>query len=356
MFFEGKDVNNLIKSFLNKVEHVEVEDAIVNQRLTAVKRVLKIIQKNPSVWDEKCKVNIKHIGSSFVESLSNFDHRKHSHIEGIYCITYYFLCEFEFFLGEDMQLGFDLEEIKRQVFSDIDNLEGSAKSRIIYASYLMPANLAKDYINSSHISAFRDADRKTSEARDLIDEWNSEIDEKRNVVQNLKDSLEQYKAGFNFVGLHQGFGKLYDEKNKECKMLFWSLIAMGALLLLPLMTTFYMSFNIISKNGSISLDYLYLLVPVLSIEFILIYFFRILLFNHKSAKTQKMQIELRQALCQFIQSYADYSVQIKQKDDKALEKFENLIFSSILSDSENMPSTFDGLEQIGSILKKVKGS
>jgi len=65
--------------------------------------------------------------------------------------------------------------------------------------------------------------------------------------------------------------------------------------------------------------HLIVLVPIFSFEVILIYFFRVILLNHRSVKAQIMQIELRQTLCQFIQSYADYSSEIKKKDDKALE-------------------------------------
>ncbi|HGE6119725.1 hypothetical protein [Vibrio cholerae] len=78
--------------------------------------------------------------------------------------------------------------------------------------------------------------------------------------------------------------------------------------------------------------------------------------NYRSTKAQIMQIELRQTLCQFIQSYAEYASEIKSKDTTSLEKFENLIFSGILSDAEKLPSTFDGLEQIGKLLKSVKGA
>ena len=67
-----------------------------------------------------------------------------------------------------------------------------------------------------------------------------------------------------------------------------------------------------------------------------------------------MQIELRQSLCQFIQSYADSAKEIKEKDGTSLDKFENLIFSNIVSTSEQVPSTFDGLEHITNSLKSAK--
>ena len=95
-------------------------------------------------------------------------------------------------------------------------------------------------------------------------------------------------------------------------------------------------------------------IPTISIEIILIYLFRIVLFDYKSIKGQILQIELRKTLCQFIQSYAEYSNEMKEKDHSALEKFENLVFSSIVADSENIPSTFDGIDQIGRLIKAAK--
>ncbi|HDR1137280.1 TPA: hypothetical protein QB640_002020 [Pasteurella multocida] len=69
-----------------------------------------------------------------------------------------------------------------------------------------------------------------------------------------------------------------------------------------------------------------------------------------------MQLELRQSLCQFIQNYADYAKEIKEKDSASLEKFENLIFSSILSSPDKVPSTFDGLDQLANIVKEMRKS
>lgn len=112
--------------------------------------------------------------------------------------------------------------------------------------------------------------------------------------------------------------------------------------------------NDISQNPAISTHLLNLL-PLISLEIILLYFFRVVLHNYKSIKAQVLQIELRQTLCQFIQNYADYSKEIKKGDPTALEKFESLIFSGIISDAENLPSTFDGMDQIGKLLSSLKG-
>ena len=64
-----------------------------------------------------------------------------------------------------------------------------------------------------------------------------------------------------------------------------------------------------------------------------------------------MQLELRMTLCQFIQSYAEKSKELKGYNKEGFEKFENLIFSSIVSSDEKIPSTFDGMEHVPSLLK-----
>lgn len=64
-----------------------------------------------------------------------------------------------------------------------------------------------------------------------------------------------------------------------------------------------------------------------------------------------VQIELRKTLCQFIQNYSDYSKNIKEKDANSLEKFENLIFSGLVTNEDKLPSTFDGIEQLTKLIK-----
>ncbi|WP_238327084.1 hypothetical protein [Rodentibacter pneumotropicus] len=96
------------------------------------------------------------------------------------------------------------------------------------------------------------------------------------------------------------------------------------------------------------------MLPIFGLELVIIYFFRVVLTHYNSVQTQIMQIELRQSLCQFIQSYVDYAKEIKEKDGASLEKFENLIFSSILSTPDKVPSTFDGLEHLSNLIKNMK--
>ncbi len=131
---------------------------------------------------------------------------------------------------------------------------------------------------------------------------------------------------------------------------------MGMIILLPLLFEIGIAAFNLFKGNELSTDRLLLLIPIISVEIILIYFFRIILHNHRSIQVQKMQIELRQTLCQFIQSYAEYAVKMRKEKqgESVLEKFENLIFSGIIAEPEKLPSTYDGFEQIGNLIKSIK--
>lgn len=219
----------------------------------------------------------------------------------------------------------------------------------------MPADILKRHLNNKDLIAVSDFQEKLDEAKKLKQQWDGEIATKQEAVDILDKRLEKIQIGFNFVGLYQGFSDLSEKKEKELRWLFWSLIGMSILILGPLILEFA-TISRSSASNSFKLSDLVKLIPLVSIELILIYFFRIILMNYRSTKAQIMQIELRQTLCQFIQSYSEYAAELKSKDPTSLEKFESLIFSGILSDSEKLPSTFDGIDQIGALLKNLKGS
>jgi hypothetical protein len=271
-------------------------------------------------------------------------------------MSYRFLCEFDFLVGAGKELSIELRSIKRKIEHDNSEINEDVRSQIIYASYVMPANIAKEFINDANIGVFKSFESKKSEAEKLKNEWNKEIELKKIEADVLKKKLEEYKIGFNFVGLYKGFEDLASKKKKEAFWSFLSLLGMAILILTPLVAEIILVSLDLYKSKNIGTEHLLILLPIISLEVILIYFFRVILLNHRSVKVQIMQIELRQTLCQFIQSYADYSTKIKKQDSTVLEKFENLIFSGVLSDSEKPPSTFDGLNQLGALVKSLKGS
>ncbi|URM16114.1 hypothetical protein KLJ63_17370 [Vibrio splendidus] len=347
---------------MNRTEHYSSPiDEVFHKRLERSREIIGSISRNAKGWDDRCHFNIEHIGKGFLESLRDFSTTDanievaRNFINDIYTDSFRFLCEFDFFIGANLELSFDLRHLKSSIIDDALKTESSVKSHIIYASYMMPADILKSHLNNKDlVSASRFQD-KLDEAKRLKEQWDGELAKKQETVDILDKRLEKIKISFNFVGLYQGFSDLGDKKENELKWLFRSLVGMSILILIPLVYEF-VSISTLSSSTSFEFADLIKLIPLVSIELILIYFFRIILVNYRSTKAQIMQIELRQTLCQFIQSYSEYASELKSKDPTSLDKFESLIFSGILSDSEKLPSTFDGIDQIGALLKNLKGS
>jgi hypothetical protein len=355
MFFGDENNAQVLGKFLRKAEAAHVEEDARAKRLSISREIIGYIYKAPEGWDERCTFNIKYVGNQFLQWLRDFDPAKKDHIDHIYSMAYRFLCEFDFLVGPGKELGIELRRIKGQIESDVAEMDGDVRSQIIYSSYVMPANIAKEFINDGNFANFREFETKKSEAETLKKQWDEEIRVKKAEIEAIKEKLSEYKTGFNFVGLYQGFERLAEQKNKEASKLFWSLIAMGLIIVLPLLIEIFIAITGLYQGKTLSTDHLIVIIPLISIELILIYYFRVILHNLASVRAQKMQIELRQTLCQFIQSYTEYSQKIKKEDKSALEKFENLIFSGILPDPEKIPSTFDGIDQIGNLVKSLKG-
>ncbi|WP_018652619.1 hypothetical protein [Actinobacillus capsulatus] len=181
------------------------------------------------------------------------------------------------------------------------------------------------------------------------------LNEAEDKTEILAKKLDEQKTAFNFVGLSKGFENLLSQK-RWSKWTSFGIMSVFCVLLvaLPIVIIGGRFFNWFAEyNIEWSKIGWEQMLPILGLELVFIYFFRVAL-HYNSIQTQIMQLELRQSLCQFIQSYADYAKEIKEKDGASLEKFENLIFSSILSDSEKVPSTFDGLEQLSNLIKEFK--
>ncbi|MDH3002025.1 hypothetical protein A1D28_01790 [Pasteurella multocida] len=194
-------------------------------------------------------------------------------------------------------------------------------------------------------------ENKISSKKEELDKF---INEKENTVRQLANILEEQKTAFNFVGLSKGFEDLLQKKNCSKCWTFRFLILTGMALLITPLGYVYSLFHLpdLAQNTELWKQ----VIPFVGLEVIFLYFFRVILNHYNSIQTQIMQLELRQSLCQFIQNYADYAKEIKEKDSASLEKFENLIFSSILSSPDKVPSTFDGLDQLANIVKEMRKS
>lgn len=178
------------------------------------------------------------------------------------------------------------------------------------------------------------------------EEIHSDLEVKENKIIELRNYLENLGVKYNFAGLTKGYSDFYMAKNKERWISLLILFFLAFLSLAPL------SFKLINESATKASDLNvihYLGFTTLTI--IILYFFRVSLLNYNSIKAELTQIKLRMNLCMFIDNYSDFS---KSKDNRdALEKFENIIFSNIQPNENNIPSTFDGLEQLASVIESI---
>ena len=99
------------------------------------------------------------------------------------------------------------------------------------------------------------------------------------------------------------------------------------------------------------------MIALLGVEVVVLYFFRIALKSYLLARSQETNLQLRLALCSFIEGYLDFSAKASsRKADVGLQSFEALIFGNLPYDDPSLPATLDGIEQIAKILQSVKSS
>jgi len=353
VLFDTSQSKTVLAKFKHKIDGLVPADDFEKQRNSLIRLVTSAMANKPEEWDELCEVNIGWIGDQFISRLSNEEKAldKES-LDDICSMCFRFL--FELYLSMKNDLSMEFEAARRFVFNNVDLFEHNAKEQIEYAIREMPISIFKVITNSDAIESIKDFNAVSAKAEKLKEDWDKELSTKEGRVNKLKESLEKYENGFNFVGLYQGFDDLATAKSTERdNILFWLKI-LSVLIVLPVLAELVIIFNHIDNISAIKDGLIVSIFPTLSLAAIAIYYFRVLLFNYKSVKSQLLQIDLRKTLCRFIQHYSDYSGEIKKQDADSLEKFENVIFSGIVTDDGNLPSTYDGIEQISKLIKSVK--
>ncbi len=354
IFFDTDHTRSVLVKFKHKMDVlIAPSNEFEKQRNKVINLVINSMANKPEQWDEHCQITIERLGDTFISTLSDVVNLAKRDLNFICSICFRFL--FELDLSAKNHLPEEFEEAKRFVFKNVVSFEyDNAKSQIEYAMFDMPINILKSIINSDEIQNIKDFNAVSQRIEKQKKDWDDELAEREERVARLQATLLRQESAYNFVGLSKGFSKLAKKKIREARWLLMSLLYLGLFILTPLVWKFLVLVNGQDDGKILGIDHLPSIVSIISIEIILVYFFRIILVNHRSVKAEILQIELRQTLCEFIESYADYSVDIKAKNPNALEKFENLIFSGILSNPEKLPSTFDGIEQISEFMKNIK--
>ncbi len=308
-------------------------------------------------FDEYCPTNISWIGNSFINEVSGFEaatsEKKPDIVRSVFTSVYRFICELDF--TQPGEPSFELRKVMNFVHDNLESFSGLDRQQLIFAAYVMPAQVAKRLIGHPSIADFKALSDKVESARNLKDDWDAELRRREELTEALSQNLKKIASAYNFVGLVNGFQTLRQTKDGERKLAFGWIIFIGVLMILA--PAFQIGFVVsrIDEIESHKLTLAYTLPTIVALEIILLYFFRVLLSHFRSVKAQLLQLDIRIALCQFIESYAEYASRIRSQDSSALSKFESLIFSGLVPDEAAIPSTFDGAEQIASIIRSLRG-
>ncbi|MDR9835007.1 hypothetical protein [Herbaspirillum huttiense] len=187
-----------------------------------------------------------------------------------------------------------------------------------------------------------------------IKTWEEKLSYWEDKTADLEKLIKQQHQELNFIGLSSAFLRLIEKRTIELTQASRSVKLLGAVSIAAPVLAFLLG---ILLHTGMKFDWSVLSygIPAITVELLLLYFFRISLRNEYSLKAQLLQLELRYNICAFIESYADFAKKTRADDsDRTLEKFEALVFSGVTADIQNIPSQFDGVEQLVSLIKSIK--
>ncbi|EHW0627100.1 hypothetical protein K1B31_002745 [Vibrio vulnificus] len=234
--------------------------------------------------------------------------------------------------------------------ANIHNFDETTRQRIYFMHFAIPIEKIKSVLNEDSIKKIRELESIQTKLEQERGEWAALLDENQSRAEKLEKSLKNYTSEFNFVGLSQGFTELSNAKKVSLKRLHIVRFILTIAIILTILVEGLLSTHYLSTNTPID-KLFYSFIPFFSLIFVFLYFYRVNLSDLKNIEAQLLQIELRRTLCRFIQSYVDYAKEAAKESSFSLDKFETLIFSGITMNPHDIPTTFDGIDQITGLFK-----
>jgi len=179
-----------------------------------------------------------------------------------------------------------------------------------------------------------------------IKEWSLSIGEWEKRATEAEGRYREVVSGNNYLGLSHAFDKIVESKNKELSGLLSALKMAGALALCLPLFQLLLGIVLFFFSKETTLPFLTLTLSV-AVEIILIYYFRLIHTRWTVLKNQVSQLELRSSMCAFVH---DYAAKSKDLERETLMKFENMIFSDVISDNSPPPSIYDAADSIAKLL------
>lgn len=314
-------------------------------KISTIQRFLEVIANDPRKYDIHATLNIEWRGNELLDTLKSRKTDEES-IDDLFEILSRIAREVTLKLPyipkEPEKLFLDYYAFGNTSLNDKEK----ANSDFIWAS--MPKYIAMEQMG------FLSAEQKNIDAK--ISSWRKTLETLEAQVSMHEANLKKHSEHYNFVGLSKAFSEMLAKKTKESRMALLSTIVIGLLSLSPLMLPLFTAGrSAISTifTGPIDASAIAQMLSMLTLEIVLIYFFRVALHNWQSLRAQALQLELRKSLCAFIEGYTKFTRE-NERSAQSLAKFESLIFSGLIAEPGQLPSTFDGLDAMARLLKEVR--
>ncbi|EGR3201333.1 hypothetical protein C4G38_RS10505 [Vibrio parahaemolyticus] len=337
---------NALSDLFNELEQSLNEHQI--ERDNEIRRLLSDMIDYSGSWDETFK------GRRTVDQLLIQLERVLAHDDNFEAnvnnlCSYLYKCSVEFHLKFDGEPEND-QANSFMLFcqSTIHQFDERTRSQLSINHFRTSTQIIKEILSEDGVKRVRELDKIEGSLRNECEKWKEVLDQNREEAVHLEQTLKNYSTAFNFVGLSKGFQALSTLKRKELKGLYKNQWTLTVFIILTILMELVISLAFAITDKSIE-NLIYTFLPFLSLVVVLLYFYRVNLANVRNLEAQLLQVDLRNTLCKFIQSYAEYAKELSTS--QTLDKFESLIFSGISMQPDDIPTTFDGLEKITGVLK-----
>lgn len=345
-FFSSPGIKDYIQDYRKIISETVPENEFGKERNELLIEIFESFENYPAHWDDRCQYSIDKYQNDLLSMIRTASIVPVA-LNSLFVTCYIFSIESDMLDDEWVTVT---NNFKYFCIYKADGFDENSKRRILFSTRELPVRIVKKFIFSQDITSYRNFVDMVNKSKKIEDDWERKASAKELRIQKLNDALRKQESDFNFVSLFDGFFRLGEIKRNELKWARNILFIFGALIPLPLVWEWFH----INKDNFTELKDFAKIIPVASITIILIYYFKIALGNFNSVKAQVIQIELRKSLCCFIQSYAEYAKEIKENSENTLVKFEEIIFSNIMLSDEKIPSTFDGIDQIATLISSIK--
>lgn len=348
-------LSKLVKFVEEKtIEYPEVDGDIYRILHPVVELIFEKISKIYAVCYEYKDSILPDFMKKVNENVQVFNFLNSGNASDFLRLGFALLTEYDFLLGKEgeTEVGMVLFEARRAIREG--GKEQFADLSLIAYSY--PYMVVKKFLHGAEVQEMLGMPSKIEAARRDAGSIQAESGKMAVLFGEMKTLWEDIKQHYHNAVLVEGFSQMRADKLKEkedaVRSTFWLGVVMVVLPLIQV--SIFLLFGDTNFAKTYAEKILFIAPPVVAMELLIFYFFRIALSHNRSITAQILQLDLRIALSQFVKGYQDYNKRLSDNERKGLEKFESMIFSGIAPNDGGIPTTFDGISEIAKLIEAIK--